>query len=232
MEASYTFIGEVIKNPDAQKFATAIAVGAVFLAIGAVIRPQLLNKEQRQKHLVPKRFSLLSFFDFFVETFLHYHDDIVGVENRKYASMTGTVFLFLLAVNFLAIVPGMAAASTTVWVNVGVALVVFFYFNYLGVKHNGVIGYLKHFAGPMLPLAMLIFPLEVFSTVLRVFTLNLRLYWNLSADHIVMATFTEMAPLLGVPVYLLACFVAFMQAFVFTTLSMVYVQLAVQHEEE
>ena len=232
MKGHYTLIGEVIESPDAQKFVTAIIIGVCLIVVGLAIRKKLATKTLRREHLVPRRFGLMSFLDFFVEGFLKYHDSLVGPEYRRYASFPATVFLFLLCSNYLGLIPGMAAATTTVWVNVGVALVVFIYFNYLGVKHNGLIGYLRHFAGPLLPLAVLIFPLEVFSTVLRVFTLNLRLYWNISADHIVMATFTDLLPFAGVPAYILGAFVSFMQAFIFTTLTMVYIQLAVQHEEE
>lgn len=228
----YTFIGQVIKDPNAQKFATGVILGGVLLGAAAYVRSRLRTKEDREAQLVPRRFSLLSFFDFFVEAFINFHDSVVGPEYRRYASFSGSIFLFLLAANFLGLVPGMVAATTTVWVNVGLAILVFIYFNYLGVKHNGVVGYLKHFAGPLLPLAVFIFPLEIFSTTLRIFTLNLRLYWNISADHIVMATFTGLAPLAGVPAYALGVFVATIQALVFTTLTMVYIQIAVQHEEE
>lgn len=228
----YTFIGTVIKDPNVQKFTTAVLLGAALLGAGAYVKAKLGKKEEREQELVPRKFNLLGFFDLFVEAFVGFHDSVVGPENRRYASFSGSIFLFLLAANFLGLVPGMAAVTTTVWINVGIAIVVFIYFNYLGVKHNGLVGYLRHFAGPLLPLAILIFPLEVFSTMLRVFTLNLRLYWNISADHIVMATFTGLAPFAGVPAYLLGAFVGFMQAFIFTTLTMVYIQLAVQHEEE
>ena len=232
MQGHYTFIGELIKSEDLQKFLTAAAIGLSLVAIGVYVHRKLRTPQQRAQHLVPRRFTLLSFLDFTIESFLRYHDEIVGPEYRKYASFSGSIFIFLLLCNYIGVIPGMAAPTTSVWVNLGVAVVVFIYFNYLGVRHNGLVGYLRHFAGPILPLAVLIFPVEVFSTVLRVFTLNLRLYWNITADHIVMATFTGLAPLIGIVAYILAMFVAFMQAFIFTTLTMVYIQLAVQHEEE
>jgi len=228
----YTFIGEIFEDPNQQKFATAVLLGTALLGLGAYVTRKFSRKEERERYLIPRRFNLLGLSDFFVEAFLGFHDAVVGPEHRRYASFSGSIFLFLLGANFLGLVPGMAAVTTTVWVNVGLAILVFIYFNYLGIKHNGLIGYLKHFAGPMLPLAVFLFPLEVFSTVLRIFTLNLRLYWNIYADHLVMATFTGLMPFAGVPVYLLGAFVGFMQAFIFTTLTMVYIQLAVQHEEE
>ena len=103
----------------------------------------------------------------------------------------------------------------------------------INMKENGLINYLKHFCGPVPALAILIFPVEIISTTLRILTLNLRLYWNISADHMVMSGFVDQVfgPS-GIVIYVLALFVSFMQAFIFTTLSMVYILLAVQHEEE
>ena len=86
---------------------------------------------------------------------------------------------------------------------------------------------------PMIALALLIFSIEILSTGLRIVTLNLRLYWNISADHIMLGTFSEMAPqVLPVVLYGLGTFIAFIQAFVFTLLSMIYIMLAVQHSDE
>ena len=100
--------------------------------------------------------------------------------------------------------------------------------------------YIRHFFGPLnlkspaILLALLIFVIEVFSTLLRILTLNLRLYWTITGDHLVLEAFTEMWPHIGVPVvfYILGTFVCFMQAFVFTILTMIYTLLATQHSED
>ena len=91
---------------------------------------------------------------------------------------------------------------------------------------------MKHFAGPVWWLAWFILPLELFGTVLRILTLNLRLYWNITADHVVLGIMSELVPFV-VPVifYALGTFVCFMQAFVPTVLTMIYIMLATQHEE-
>jgi F-type H+-transporting ATPase subunit a len=135
--------------------------------------------------------------------------------------------------NLIGLIPGMVSPTTTVSVNVAIALIVFLSFNYYGIREQGLVNYLKHFAGPVWWLAPLLFPLEILSAVLRVLTLNLRLYWNITADHIVLGVFTELTKYV-VPVifYGLGTFVCFMQAFVFTTLTMVYIFLAVDHGAE
>lgn len=220
---------------DAEKLLLAIGLaGVLVFAARRASAPILAAGSNLSNLLVPQsRLSLFGFFDLLIEGFIKYQDSILGKENRRYLPFTGTIFVFILAANMLGLVPGFAAITTTIWVNVAIAFVVFFYFNWQGIKAHGAIGYLKHFAGPIWWLAWLIFPVEIFSTCVRILTLNLRLYWNITADHIVLGTFTEMTKLI-VPVvfYGLGTFVSLVQAFIFTTLTMIYILLATQHEEE
>ena len=105
-------------------------------------------------------------------------------------------------------------------------------FNYYGFKAQGV-GYLKHFAGPIWWLAVLMIPLEIIGALVRPFSLGLRLFGNLFGDHLVLEIFTDLTRV-AVPVvfYLLGTLVTVIQAFVFTLLSMIYIALAVHHEAE
>jgi F-type H+-transporting ATPase subunit a len=176
--------------------------------------------------------SLFGVFDLFIEAFVKYHDNILGKSNRKYISFSASIFLFVFLSNLLGLFPGMAAITTTVWVNVAIALVVFIYFNAKGIEVNGWIGHLKHFCGPLWWLAWFMFPIELLGAVLRILTLNLRLYWNINADHLVLGIFTDQFKIMGSFFYGLGLFVSFMQAFIFTTLTMVYILLSVQHSEK
>lgn len=228
----FTYLSGIIGDADTEKFVTAIALGGGLAVLGSSLTARLRTAGAVQSAVIPApKLDLFGFFDFFVEAFTKFHDSIVGKENRKYVSFTGSVFLFLLLANLLGLVPGMPSITTTVWVNVGMALAVFLYFNGLGVKEHGLVGYLKHFAGPIWWLAWFLFPLEIFSTTLRILTLNLRLYWNVTADHMVLEILTGLLGLGAVPIYVLGTFVSFMQAFVFTILTMVYIRVATQHEE-
>lgn len=234
MSAGFNYLSPFIHDANWQKSTLAMAVVGGLVLAGVKISRRLANKQALTQAVIPSpKISAFSFIDFLVEAFVRHHDSVLGIQNRKYVPFTGSIFLFLLTSNLLGLIPGMPAITTTVWVNVGLALVVFCYFNYLGIKEHGAFGYLKHFWGPVWWLGFLIFPLEILSTVLRVLTLNLRLYWNISADHIVLDTFTDLAGhiLLAVPFYALGTFVSFMQAFVFTTLTMVYILLATAHAE-
>ena len=225
----------------AEKFLFAVLLALALLWLGSIAASRIKDSISRTGLIIPERsFSLFGFFDVFVEGFTTFHDSILGVERRKHLPLCGTSFLFLLCANLLGLVPGFPAVTTTVWINVGMAIVVFLFFNLCGIKEHGVVGYIKHFfASPELArpsmlfvIGLMVFAAEIFSTVLRVLTLNLRLFWNIKADHIVLSVMTDLAPY-GVPVlfYFMGAFTAFMQAFVFTVLTMVYILLATQHEE-
>lgn len=230
----FTYLSPLVTQPEMQKFVAGVALGGVLIAVGMKAAAALKRAEGVHEAVVPAaRPSISSIFDLLVETYIKYFDSILGRERREFAPFCASVFFFVLAANMLGLVPGMPAITTTVWINVGMALVVFISFNWIGVRENGLPGYLKHFCGPVIFVAPLMFPLEILSTSLRILTLNMRLYWNITADHLVLATFTDLTKLI-VPVafYAMGTFVAFMQAFVFGTLTMIYILLAVQHEED
>jgi F-type H+-transporting ATPase subunit a len=232
--AGYTYLQSLIPDPNWQKFATALAIGGIMIAAGSRLAARIASSKGMESCVIPaEKPSLFGVVDLAIDQWVKFQDSILGKENRKYAPFTASLFFFLLICNLVGLIPGMPAVTTTVWINVGLAIVVFGYFNWVGIKEHGLIAYLKHFAGPVWALAWLIFPLEVFSTCLRILTLNLRLYWNISADHIVLGVFTELVPF-GIPVlfYALGTFVAFMQAFIFSLLTMLYIQLASSHEED
>jgi F-type H+-transporting ATPase subunit a len=221
---------------ESEKLIVGIGIGALLIALGGMAASRIhktKTDEIADEVIVPHRnLSLFGFFDLAVEGFVKFHDSILGVENRHHVPFVAAVFFFVLFSNLLGLIPGFAAVTTTVWINVAIALVVFAYFNLMGIRAHGTGGYIKHFCGPVWWLAVLIFPLEIFSTLLRILTLNLRLYWNITADHIVLDTFTQLTKVL-IPVlfYAFGTFVCFMQATVFAILTMVYILLATQHEE-
>lgn len=225
--------GNVILDPDSAKIATAIILGLALVIIGCILKRRLNSNLKIENEVIPTgKFSCFSFFDFFIEKFIAFYDSVVGDKERAHLPFIATVFMFILFSNLLGLVPGVPAITSTVQINVALAVVTFIYFNYQGVKTHGFLGYMKHFCGPMLALAWFMFPLEIFSTSLRILTLNLRLYWNITADHLMLSIVTDNVVSYIVPalLYILGIFVSFMQAFVFTTLNMVYIKLATEHE--
>ncbi len=238
MQEHYTYLNSFgLHDGNTQKLITAVVFGMGLLFIGAQSARKLAKRRAlRGDHegIIPEeRITTAGALDFFIESFVAFQDSILGKENRKYLPLTGTVFIYLLVLNILGLIPGVPAATTSVWTTVPVALLIFISFNYYGIREHGLVNYLKHFLGPVWWLAWFILPLELFGTALRILTLNLRLFWNITADHQVLGIFTDLVPLL-VPVvfYALGTFVCFMQAFVPTVLTMIYIMLATQHAEE
>jgi len=236
MNAHFTYLTPFFENPDHQALVTAAVIGGGLVFWGA--RSATALKRRRNslgvtEGVIPeKKVTSYGLFDFFIESFVHFQDSVLGKENRKYLPLTGTVFLYTLIVNLLGLIPGIPAVTGSVAATLPIALLIFISFNAAGIKEHGLKKYLAHFAGPVWWLIPLIMPLELIGTCLRVLTLNLRLLWNIRADHLVLGIFTDLVPFAVPVVFLtLGTFVCFMQAFVPTVLTMIYIMLATQHEE-
>ena len=166
-------------------------------------------------------------------------DNIMGKENRKYLPFIGCIFSYVLIANLIGLIPGIHSPSA--WAlngmippfNAGIAILVFVMYHSWGIKKSGAITYIKHFFGPIIWIAPLIMAIELLSHCVRPVSLSLRLYGNMTGDHAVLANFTTLTKV-GIPVlfYGIGTFVSFMQAFVFSLLTMVYIGFAVNTDEE
>jgi F-type H+-transporting ATPase subunit a len=149
-----------------------------------------------------------------------------------YFPLMGTLFFYILLSNLMGVIPGFLPPTATISTNLAMAVVVFLVFNFEGFRKNGM-GYLKHMAGPLVYVAPLIFFLEVFGLFVRPVSLSLRLMGNMTGDHLVLGIFSDLVPYVAPAIFLgLGIFVSFVQAFVFTLLSVVYVSLAVAHLDD
>ena len=176
---------------------------------------------------------------------------IVGKTWKKHFPFLATLFFFIFVNNVVGIIPGMKPGSGTISTTAALALVAFIYFIACGVKVHGPIGYIKSLApsGVAFPLNVLIWVIEVISTLLRPITLAVRLFCNMFAGHIVMGSFAIMVTLFAQPlleqltaanvvgalpslafgaillvIYGIEMFVGVIQAYVFTVLTAVYIQ--------
>src|SRR6266542_5626728 len=155
-------------------------------------------------------------------------EDIVGPHGLKYFPVVMTFAVLILVSNLMGFFPLFMTPTAATSVTFALGLSSFLYYNYIGIKENGLFGHLKHFAGPIWWIAPLIFFIELISNLIRPFTLGIRLFANMFADEKVMDTFTHLIPgatYWGVPVLLmpLSLFVAFIQTFVFVLLSQLYI---------
>lgn len=184
--------------------------------------------------VVPARkMNLRNIFEMVAEGLYGLVEGAMGEHNaRRFYPLVGTLFIFILFGNMVALIPGFVPPTDTVKTNAALALTVFALTHYYGVREHGLFSYLKHFAGPVPVLAPLMVPIELISHLARPLSLTFRLLGNMVADHKVLFTFTTLMPfLVPLPFYLLGLLVCFVQALVFCMLTMVYLGMAVEHEE-
>jgi len=158
-------------------------------------------------------------------------DEMIGHDGRRYVSMIGTFGLFVALSNLLGLIPTFATPTAAIQVTLGCAMVAFVYYNYHGLRHHGMVGYLKHLCGPMMAIAVLMFPIEVFSNLFRMLSLSVRLWANMLVGDILEGIFTGLIPIF-VPALFMALhiFVSVLQAYVFMILPAVYISMAVAEE--
>lgn len=209
---------------------SGILISLILITAASIYR---LSLKTADEEVVPDgRLSLKNLLQAMVEAVLSLMEGVIGKEAKLYFPLIGTLFIYVLANNLLGSIPGFTPATGSISTNLACSLTVFVYYNYLGIKKQGVKEYLKHFMGPVLFIAPLLIVIELISHFVRPLTLAIRLYGNLTGDHIVLGIFSDLVPI-GVPVIFMAfgIFISFVQAFVFTLLSTVYIGLAVAHEE-
>ena len=155
-------------------------------------------------------------------------EDIVGPHGLQYFPVVMTFAVLIMISNLMGFFPLFISPTSATSVTFALGLASFLYYNYIGIKENGILGHLAHFAGPIWWIAPLIFVIELISNLIRPFTLGIRLFANMFSDEKVLDTIAHLAPgktYWVVPVLLmpLSLFVAFIQTFVFVLLSQLYI---------
>jgi F-type H+-transporting ATPase subunit a len=203
--------------------AMELVVAVIIVAVFALLRPRLsMDRPGKFQHIFEMMYCFLT----------GQTDEVIGHDGRPYTAFFGTLFIFILFANLLGVVPTFESPTMFAAVPLGCAMATFFYYNLVGIKTQGVGRYLKHFAGPMPLLAPLMFPIEIISNLARPLSLTLRLFANMFAGEQVTMAFMGLVPLLiPLPFLGLHVFVAFLQAYIFTLLTMVYVNDVLPHGE-
>lgn len=155
-------------------------------------------------------------------------EETMGPKGKAYFPLLATFALFILVSNLIALVPGFYPPTANLNTNGALALTVFAMTHIIGVKEHGF-HYFKHFMGPILVLAPLIFIIEIIGHLARPLSLSLRLFGNMYGHEIVLMIFLALVPfLLPVPMMLMGVLIAFIQTFVFTLLAMIYIAGALE----
>jgi F-type H+-transporting ATPase subunit a len=158
-------------------------------------------------------------------------DEIIGPGGRRYVAMLGTLGIFVLLCNILGLIPLFRTPTAHIQVTLGLSVLAFLYYNLQGFRQLGVVGYVKHLCGPMLALAVIMFPIEIISNVGRMLSLSVRLYANMVVGDLLEKVFGGLVPI-AVPVIFAALhiFVSILQAYIFMLLPAVYIGMAVSEE--
>lgn len=152
-----------------------------------------------------------------------------GEEGRKVFPILIILFLFILIMNLTGLVPGCDAPTANINTNAAMAILLFGYYNYIGIKKWGA-GYIKHFLGPMPALAPLMLLLEIISHCARPISLTLRLFGNIRGEEIVLVLLFLLSPIWGtLPMYFLFILAKCIQAFIVFMLGMIYLKGSLEH---
>lgn len=155
--------------------------------------------------------------------------ETMGEHGRPFFPLVATLAIFILVSNLVGLIPGFFPPTANINTTAACAIVVFVMTHVVGVKEHGV-KYIKHFMGPIIWLAPMIFFIEVIGHLSRVISLTLRLFGNMNGHELVLMIFFGLAPfLVPLPMMLMGVLVSFIQAFVFMLLAMIYIQGSLEH---
>jgi F-type H+-transporting ATPase subunit a len=179
--------------------------------------------------LAPVPRGVQNFVEVMVEQLLKLSEENIGHHWGKYFfPLIGTIGLYILVCNFMGLIPGFTAPTSNINTTASMAVPVFLATHYYGIKVHGV-KYIKHFLGPIVWLAPMMFVIEFIGHLVRPVTLSVRLFGNMIAKHMILFALALLAPVV-VPVAILGLgvLVSLIQAFVFVLLTALYLAGSVE----
>ena len=230
----FTWVGSLIHQfhlPVAEHVLTFALVGVALIVCGFVYRAKLVSVPNV---IIPDKGTTYRNIVEMYGNFIYSQCRTIMGEKQaeKYFSFVSTIFLVILSCNLIGLIPGFLPPTEYLTTTLALGFFSFVYYNIKGCKEQGVVNYVKHFAGPLWYLSFLIFPIEIISNAIRPISLALRLRSNMMGDHLVLSKFSELVPAVVPIVFMiLGILVSLIQAYVFTVLSMVYISLAVSHHD-
>jgi F-type H+-transporting ATPase subunit a len=210
-------------------------IGVLLFFLVAIAR----RKINVERGLIPdNRLNWRTFFEMMIEGALNTMESIMDRNAARFFLPLITACMFIIFFsNFFGLIPGFEPPTGNLNTTLAMALIIFFTTHIYGVKAHGFGKYFGHWMGPIrkwyaLPLMLFLFLIELVSHFARPMSLSIRLMGNMFADHLVVASFTLLVPLIvPVPMLLLGVLVCIVQTAVFCILSSVYIGIAVAHEE-
>jgi F-type H+-transporting ATPase subunit a len=218
----------------------------IFSVLVAIILCTICIAGAKAMTLVPGRFQNLV--EMVLEGLSNFVEGVLGPTGKRFVPFLGTLFLYIYFQNIFGLIPFMFTPTSVLSTTVALAIVVFLYVQWVGIRSNGVVGYLKHLAGDPKDavgwaMAPLMFPLHVVGEMAKPVSLSLRLFGNMMGEETLIAVFIGLGVGVlavtgipaGVPFHVpfifLALLTTLIQALVFMLLSTIYFALVLPHHE-
>ncbi len=219
MNEVFTFLG-LFGSGHTYLFASHVILSALIVLF-------LARRATLSLQVVPK--GMQNIMEAYLQGVIAMGTDVIGKKQaKKYLPLVATLGLFIFVSNMMEIIPGFEPPSGNINMTLTLAVIVFLYYNYEGIKKNGVIHYFAHFMGPVPVLAPLMFPIEIVSHLSRIISLSFRLFGNIKGDDLFVAVLLMLAPWVApLPGFALMSFSAILQTFIFMILTYVYLAGAV-----
>ena len=219
-------------------------VNVIFAFLVAVVFSVVSMTVYRRRQMIPDR--LQNLLEMMVEGMYNFIYTILGEDTKKYIPFLGSLFFYILAMNWIGLIPLGHSPSTSLNITASLAILVFLYVQYTGISRLGILGYLHHMAGSPRDvigwcMVILLFPLHIIGELAKPFSLALRLFGNITGEDTLVAVFVALgiaiisfSPVgvpLQIPFYFLGLLLSTIQALVFALLSTIYILLMLPHEE-
>jgi F-type H+-transporting ATPase subunit a len=232
--------------PDNVYHFTSEWINVIYAFFTAIIMSVIAMRIYSHRRMIPEKAQNLV--EMLVEGMYNFIYTILGEDAKRYTPFLGTLFFYILLNNFWGLIPGGHSPSTSINITASLAIMVFLYAQYTGIRRLGIIGYLDHLAGQPRSviswcLVPLLFPIHIIGELAKPFSLAVRLFGNITGEDVLVAAFVLLgisalsfmhSPIglpLNVPFILLGLMLSTIQALVFTILSTIYILLMLPHEE-
>ncbi|MBX2833466.1 MAG: F0F1 ATP synthase subunit A [Micavibrio sp.] len=238
----HQFVIEPIVKFDAAGYDLSFTNSSLWMILAAVTSIIFLSASMQQKALVPGRLQMVTEMVYqFVAGMIR---ENLGQKGREYFPLVFTIFVFVLLGNMLGMLPYSFTYTSHIIVTGAIAMMLFFMIIFIGIARHGT-HFFSLFMPPGVPPALLVLliPLELISFLVRPITLSVRLFANMMAGHVVLKVFAGFSVALaslslggfeyvaaivpaGFNVLLIALefLVAYLQAYVFTLLTCIYLK--------
>ena len=175
--------------------------------------------------------NIMEAFVSFIRGIVH---GFAGKQGDKYVPYLGTVFIYIFTMNMLGIIPAFRSPTMTLSTTAALGITTFVMVQMYAIRDAGIVSYVKHFMGDVLWLAPLMIIVEVIGELAKPLSLSLRLFGNIFGEdkvgeEVMMLGINYFLPV-QMPILAMAIFTSFLQAFIFTTLSTIYISSKVVHE--